>query len=238
TKTMLRGPEIVAESRRAPGVEPAALDAPGIFEWRELVVSGRDDAAQVEWLEAQRCELVRGDASVPRPGVVQVGERELTYDRLVIATGSAPAVPPIPGLDGAGYWTNVEATETAEAPSSLVVLGGGPVGCELAQFFARMGSRVTLVEGGERILARIDAEATALVAASLREDGVDIRVGSKVVGIDGEAVLLEGGDRLSFERLLVATGRRPNIDGLDALGLTIGGAGIQVDERLRAAENV
>jgi pyruvate/2-oxoglutarate dehydrogenase complex dihydrolipoamide dehydrogenase (E3) component len=238
TKTMLRGPEIVAESRRAPGVDPAGLDTPGIFQWRELVVSGRDDASQVEWLEAQRCELVRGDASVLRPGVVQVGDRELAYDRLVIATGSAPAVPPIPGLDELDFWTNVEATETAEVPSSLVVLGGGPVGCELAQFFARMGSQVTLVEGEERILGRIDAEATALVAEALREDGVDVHVRSKVVEVDGKAVVLESGDRLPFERLLLATGRRPNTDGLDALGLTIGRTGIQVDERLRAAEDV
>ena len=238
TKTMLRGPEIVAESRRAPGVQPAGLDAPGIFHWRELVVDGRDDAGQVEWLATQRCELVRGDATVARAGLVQVGDRELPYDRLVIATGSSPAVPPIPGLDGVDYWTNIEATETTEVPSSLVVLGGGPVGCELAQFFARMGSRVTLVEGEERILGRIDAEATALVAEALREDGVEIRVQSKVVAVDGVAVVLESGDRVPFERLLVATGRRPNTGGLEALGLTIGRSGIEVDERLRAAENI
>jgi pyruvate/2-oxoglutarate dehydrogenase complex dihydrolipoamide dehydrogenase (E3) component len=238
TKTMLRGPEIVAESRRAPGVVPAELAGSGVFEWRELVVSGRDDAGQVEWLESQRCELVRGDAAVVRPGLVKAGDRELTYDRLVVATGSSPAVPPIPGLDAVDYWTNIEATETAEVPSSLVVLGGGPVGCELAQFFARMGSQVTLVEGGERILARIDSEAATLVAEGLREDGVDIRLRSKVAAVDGDAVALEGGDRVLFERLLVATGRRPNTEGLEALGLTIGSKGVEVDERLRAAENV
>ena len=238
TKTMLRGPEIVAESRRAPGVVPAGLDRPGIFRWRELVVSGRDDAAQVEWLESQRCELVRGEAEVVRPGLVKAGDSELAYDRLVVATGSSAAVPPIPGLDTVDYWTNVEATEAAEVPSSLVVLGGGPVGCELAQFFARMGSRVTLVEGGERILARIDSEATALVAEGLREDRVDIRVGSKVAAVEGDAIVLEAGERVPFERLLVATGRRPNTEGLDALGLTIGPQGIEVDERLRAADDV
>jgi pyruvate/2-oxoglutarate dehydrogenase complex dihydrolipoamide dehydrogenase (E3) component len=238
TKTMLRGPEIVAESRRAPGVEPAALDAAGIFHWRELVVSARDDSGQVEWLAGQRCELVRGDAAVARAGLVRVGDRELPYDRLVIATGSSAAIPPIPGLDGVDYWTNEQATETTEVPSSLVVLGGGPVGCELAQFFARMGSRVTLVEGGQRILARIDAEATALVAEGLRADGVDIRVSSKVVEVEADAVVLESGERFPFERLLVATGRRPNTAGLEPLGLTIGRGGIEVDERLRAAENV
>jgi pyruvate/2-oxoglutarate dehydrogenase complex dihydrolipoamide dehydrogenase (E3) component len=238
TKTMLRGPEIVAESKRAPGVRPAGLDPQGVFRWRDLVVSGRDDAAQVEWLEDQRCELVRGEGTVVRPGLVQAGDFELPYDRLVIATGSAPAVPPIPGLDGVEYWTNVEATESMEVPSSLVVLGGGPVGCELAQFFVRSGSQVTLIEGGERILARIDPEATALVAEALGEDGVDVRLGSKVVKVERDAVVLESGDRLPFERLLVATGRRPNVDGVAALGLTLGPGGIQVDERLRAAESV
>ena len=156
TKTMLRGPELVG------GVAPGAgrrsrrsSTRPASSHWRELVVDGRDDAGQVEWLAdpALRARARRRHGR-QRPGVV-AGRRPASspYDRLVIATGSSPAVPPIPGLDGVDYWTNVEATETTEVPSSLVVLGGGPVGCELAQFFARMGSHVTLVEGEERLLA-------------------------------------------------------------------------------------
>ena len=235
TKTMLRAPELVAEARRAPGLKPGTLDSAGVFAWRDLVAE-RDDSSQVEWLAGQRCELVRGDAAVTRPGVVSVGERELEYDRLVIATGSAPAIPPIPGLDE--YWTNVEATETTEVPEALVVLGGGPVGCELAQFFARVGSKVTLVQADDRLLTRIDAEAAGLVADGLRADGVDIRVGAKVGSIDGYVVVLADGARIPFTRVLVATGRRPNLDGLDSLGLTTNHAGIVVDERMRAAENV
>ena len=235
TKTMLRAPELVAEARRAPGLEPGTLDPAGVFAWRDLVAE-RDDSSQVEWLAGQRCELVRGDAVVTRPGVVKVGEQELEYDRLVIATGSEPAIPPIPGLDE--YWTNVEATETKEVPEALVVLGGGPVGCELAQFFARVGSKVTLVQADDRLLTRIDAEAAGLVADGLREDGVDIRVGAKVSSIDGDVVVLADGARIPFTRVLVATGRRPNLDGLDSLGLTTNHGGIVVDERMRAAENV
>ena len=237
TKTMLRGPELVAESRRAPGVRPATLDPKGIFEWRDLVAE-RNDSGQVKWLAERNCEVVRGDGVVARPGLVRVGERELPYDRLVIATGSAAAVPPIPGIDGTGYWTNVEATETTEVPGSLLVLGGGPVGCELAQFFARIGSNVTLVEAGERLLPHVDADAGELVRAALEEDGVEVRVGAKAESFDGKTAVLAGGERIDFEQLLVAVGRRPNLDGLEALELSTSKTGIGVDERLRAAENV
>jgi pyruvate/2-oxoglutarate dehydrogenase complex dihydrolipoamide dehydrogenase (E3) component len=237
TKTMLRAPELLAATRRAPGLLPGTLEPAGVFAWRDIVAE-RDDSSQVTWLAEQRCELVRGDAVVTRPGVVTVGERVLEYDRLVIATGSEPAIPPIPGLEGSGYWTNVDATETTEVPESLVVLGGGPVGCELAQFFARVGSKVTLVQAADRLLPRIDSEAVALVEESLREDGVDIRLGAEVTEVDGQALVLADGSRIPFRRLLVAAGRRPSLDGLDALGLSIGRSGIEVDERMRAAENV
>jgi pyruvate/2-oxoglutarate dehydrogenase complex dihydrolipoamide dehydrogenase (E3) component len=227
TKTMLRAPELVAAARHTPGVEVAGVDAAEVFRWRELVVDGRDDAAQVAWLEKERCELVRGDGVVAEPGLVRVDGRDVPYDKLVIATGSSPAVPAL--VEGLDYWTNEQATETTEVPATLLVIGGGAVGCELAQFFARAGSQVTLVEAGERLLADVDAEAAALVHSALAEDGVEVRVGAAV------------GDDTSptrFERVLVATGRRPNVEGLEALGLTISKRGIEVDERLRAAEDV
>jgi pyruvate/2-oxoglutarate dehydrogenase complex dihydrolipoamide dehydrogenase (E3) component len=237
TKTMLRGPEIVAESGRAPGVRPATLDAKGIFAWRDLVAE-RDDSGQVKWLSDRDCEVVRGEATVVRPGLVKVGGRELPYDRLVIATGSSQAIPPIPGIEDTGYWTNVEATETTEVPPSLLVLGGGPVGCELAQFFARIGSKVSLVETGDRLLPNADADAGELVRDALEDDGIEIRVGANVESFDGKTAVLADGERIGFEQLLVAVGRRPNLEGLDALGLTTRKSGIVVDERLRAEENV
>jgi pyruvate/2-oxoglutarate dehydrogenase complex dihydrolipoamide dehydrogenase (E3) component len=237
TKTMLRSPELVAESRRAPGLEPGRLDPAGVFAWRD-VVAERDDSSQVAWLEERRCELVRGDAVVTDPGVVTVADRELEYDRLVIATGSQPSIPAIPGLDSVDFWTNVEATETTVVPERLLVLGGGPVGCELAQFFARVGSQVTLVQGADRLLPRVDREAAELVEVGLREDGVDLRLGAQATSVADGSLTLADGTRLPFTRLLVATGREPNTGGLDALGLTIGSSGIKVDERMRAAENV
>src|SRR4051812_33651191 len=238
TKTMLRAPELVAESQASFGaVVGAELDVARVFAWRDAVAE-RDDSSQVEWLASQNAKLVRGDAIVERPGVVQVDGEELEYDRLVIATGSSPAIPPIEGLEEVDYWTNVEATETLDVPERLVVLGGGPVGCELAQFFRRVGSKVTLVQGDTRILSRVDADAAALVDKSLREDGVEILLEARASRATPNSLILADGRELEFDRLLVATGRKPNVDGLDALNLTISRRGIEVDERLRAAENV
>ena len=238
TKTMLRAPELAAAARHSEGaLEVGKLDPQKIFAWRDIVAE-RDDSSQVEWLDARDAALVRGDATVTEPGVLRVGELELRYDRLVISTGSSPVVPPIKGLDQIDYWTNIEATETLEVPDRLLVLGGGPVGCELAQFFQRVGSQVTLVQGDERLLTRVDADAAALVDAALREDGVEIRLAARAESVTSNSLLLADGSQLPFDRLLLATGRKPNVDGLEPLGLEISRRGIEVDERMRAAENV
>jgi pyruvate/2-oxoglutarate dehydrogenase complex dihydrolipoamide dehydrogenase (E3) component len=132
TKTMLRAPELVAEAGRSYGaVTGAKLDPQRVFAFRDAVAE-RDDASQVAWLESQNAKLIRGDAVAVEPGVLSVDDEALQYDRLVIATGSSPAIPAIEGIESVDYWTNVEATETLEVPRRLVVLGGGPVGCELA----------------------------------------------------------------------------------------------------------
>ena len=238
TKTMLRAPELVAAAAHSDGaVTGATLDVARAFAWRDWVAE-RDDASQVEWLATKDAELVRGDATVVRPGLVRVGEQELRYDRLVIATGSSAAIPPLEGLDSVDYWTNHQATETLEVPGRLLVLGAGPVGCELAQFFRRAGAGVTLVQGDSRILSRVDADAAATVEASLRDDGIDIRLEAKATAVRPGSLTLASGDELPFDRLLVATGRRPNVAGLEPLGLEISRRGIEVDERMRAAENV
>jgi pyruvate/2-oxoglutarate dehydrogenase complex dihydrolipoamide dehydrogenase (E3) component len=238
TKTMLRAPELVASARHSDGaITVSEVDVRRIFAWRDRVAE-RDDSSQVEWLTSMDAGLLRGDAVVKEPGSLRVGETELRYDRLVIATGSSPVIPPIEGLENVDYWTNVEATETLEAPGRLVVLGGGPVGCELAQFFARVGSEVTLVQGDTRLLSRVDAEAAALVEDALREDGVDIRLDVRAERATATSLVLADGSELPFDRLLLATGRRPNVGGLEALGLEISRRGIEVDERMRAAENV
>jgi dihydrolipoamide dehydrogenase len=238
TKTALRAPELVAEAGRSFGAGTGAkLDAQRVFAFRDAVAE-RDDTSQVEWLEGQDAKLIRGNAVAVEPGMLSVDDEALQYDRLVIATGSSPAIPPIEGIDSVDYWTNVEATETLEVPARLLVLGGGPVGCELAQFFQRIGSQVTIVEGGPRLLARVDAAAAALVEEALREEGVDVRLDSRAESVTSNVLVLAGGEELPFDRLLVATGRKPNVEALDGLELTISKRGVEVDEYLRAATDV
>ena len=136
------------------------------------MTDGRDDAWHAGWLAEQGAELIRGEARVLRPGVVAVGERELDYDELVVATGSEAAVPSIDGLADVEYWTNREAIWVSAIPASLVVLGGGAVGVELAQFFRRMGAEVTLVEHNPHLLARLDPDAGTLLAERFEADGI------------------------------------------------------------------
>ena len=241
TKTMLRTTELGSSLERAPGLHGERPEPDGVWSWRDWMTSDWDDVGQLHYLQDWNCRLVRGEGRVVRPGVVEVDGQELAYDRLVLATGSRPAIPPIDGLDSVEYWTNREATRTHKIPQSLVVMGGGPVGCELSQFFSRMGSQVTVVERGERLLGRIHSDAGRLLAELFGEEGVDVRIG---VGIEraepGIMLHLSDGSTLETERLLVATGRRPNVErlGLDELGLEISGRGIEVDERLRAAQDV
>ncbi len=239
TKTMLRAPELLAAARHSEGaISGGELDVQRIFAWRDQVAE-RDDSSQVEWLESKDAKLVRGDAAVTEPGVVTVdGAVALRYDRLVIATGSRPVIPPIAGLDEVDFWTNVDATETREVPARLVVLGGGPVGCELAQFFQRVGSQVTLVQGDDRLLSHVDADAAALVEEALRVDGVDVRLAARAERASSTGLVLADGSEIPFDRLLIAGGRRPNLDGLDALGLKITRRGVEVNEQMRAGENV
>jgi pyruvate/2-oxoglutarate dehydrogenase complex dihydrolipoamide dehydrogenase (E3) component len=242
TKTLLRTTELAGSLDRAPGLHGERPEPDAVWSWRDWITSDWDDAGQLHYLQEWNCRLVRGEARVARPGIVDVEGQELLYDRLVLATGSRPAIPPVDGLDSVEFWTNREATRTHKVPSSLAVMGGGPVGAELAQFFSRMGSQVTIVEHGEHLLGRVHPDAGDLLAELFREEGIDVRVG---VGIDraepGVKLFLSDGSTLEAERLLVATGRRPNVErlGLDELGVEISQRGIEVDERLRTtADNV
>ena len=241
TKTMLRATELGASLDRAPGLHGERPEAEGVWAWRDWMTSDWDDSGQLHYLEEWNCRLVRGEGRVAQPGVVEVDGHELSYDRLVLATGSRPAIPPIEGLDSIEYWTNREATRTHKVPQSLVVMGGGPVGAELAQFFSRMGSQVTIVERGERLLGRVHGDAGDLLAELFREEGIEVRVGVGIERVEpGVQIHLSDGTTLDAERLLVATGRRPNVErlGLEELGLKISGRGVEVDERMRAADNV
>jgi pyruvate/2-oxoglutarate dehydrogenase complex dihydrolipoamide dehydrogenase (E3) component len=241
TKTLLRTTELSSSLDRAPGLGPERPEQEGVWAWRDAVTNDWDDSGQLEYLKDWNCRLVRGEGRVAEPGVVEVDGQKVEYDRLVIATGSRPMIPPIEGLEEIEYWTNREATRTHKLPQSLVVMGGGPVGAELAQFFARMGTKVTLVERGDHLLGRVHSDAGDLMTEIFREEGIDVRVGIGVERVEsGVQVHLSDGSTIRTERLLIATGRRPNVErlGLEQLGVKITPRGIEVDERLRAAENV
>ncbi len=246
SKTLLRPLDVIARARLAPGAAEAvtAVDAAKVFGWRDEV-SKKDDTSQERWLVDLGAEVVRGTGVVAEPGLVKVGERELPYDALLVATGSRPAEPPIEGLDEVAHWGNREATSASAVPESLAVVGGGAVGCELAQLYARLGARVTLVQNGPRLLPRVDADAAELLQARFREEGIDLRLGAKANRVEGGSgepyrLAIEGEELVEAERLLVATGRRPNVEGFgfERLDLTVERQGIVVDETLAAGEGV
>ncbi|MGH3134089.1 MAG: FAD-dependent oxidoreductase, partial [Gaiellaceae bacterium] len=229
TKTLLRPTEALAAARQAPGAAEAVtgvLDDDRVRWWRDEVTSRRDDSWHANWIDEQGAELVRGEARVARPGAVVVGgKREIEYSELVVATGSSPAVPPIEGLDEVAFWTSREAVWADAVPRVLVVLGGGPVGVELTQFFHRMGAKVTIVEPSAHLLARVDSEAGALLEERFEHEGIDVRVEARAERVEalgsGVRVHLSSGDAVEAEQLLVATGRRPNVAGigLEQLGV-------------------
>jgi pyruvate/2-oxoglutarate dehydrogenase complex dihydrolipoamide dehydrogenase (E3) component len=246
SKTLLRPLEVAHRARLTPGVSEAIaeVDVEAVFAWRDFMAE-KDDTSQADWVEKQGATLVRGQGGVKEPGLVTVGEEELPYDALLVATGSVPVLPPIEGLESAPHWTSRDATSASAVPKSLVVVGGGAVGCELAQLYVRLGAKVTLVQGGPRLLPQIDAEVTTILTERLEEDGVDLRFDAKATSVEGGGTArfrleLDGGDAVEAERLLIATGRRPNVDGfgLENLDLTFERKGIAVDDRLVAGENV
>ena len=246
SKTLLRAPEILAAARQAPGAAEAmarAVDVERVFWWRDQVVDGYEDEGHEEWLSDRNTTLVRGDASVKAPGVLDVGGRELPYDKLVIATGSRPAVPPIDGIAEASHWTTADATASSAVPESLVVVGGGASGVELAQLYQRLGCEVTIVQRS-RLLTRVAEEAATLLQERLEEDGVRVTCGAGVSRVDvsgsGVTVSLDNGETIACERLLIAAGRTPTVEGLglERIGVEVGEGGIVVDEYLAAAENV
>jgi dihydrolipoamide dehydrogenase len=241
SKTLLRAPELHEAESRTPGVTAGPLDVKKVFGWRDWVTDDWNDAGQVTWLEGQKVELVRGIGRVTRPGVVEAGGRELEYDRLVIATGSSPVSPPVAGLENVDSWTTADATSSHEVPASLIVIGGGVAGCELAQLYRRLGSEVTMIHRGGRLMPRVDAEAAKVLQAAFEEEGIMLRFDAEVERVEpGVKVTLAAGETFEAERLLVAVGRKPNVDdlGLEQLGARISKRGIEVDEQLRAAENV
>jgi pyruvate/2-oxoglutarate dehydrogenase complex dihydrolipoamide dehydrogenase (E3) component len=248
SKTLLRPGEALQAAREAPGAREAVnggVRAESAFEWRDFMVSGYDDARKAEYLEQRGIDVLRGAARLAGPGRVMVDDQEHAANHIVIATGSEPVIPPVPGLrELDGVWTNREATELTEVPRRLLVLGGGPVGVEMSQALARMGASVSLVEGADRVLPREPKQLGDALAEALRADGIELCFGQHASAARREAneYVLEFEERpeLRGDRLLVATGRRPRTDGLglETVGIEPTRQGIPVDARMNAAKGV
>ena len=250
SKSMLRSAQARAEARNlrelAGASVPPVLDDDVLafrraVERRDEIAEGRDDTGAADGVQQTGAVLVRGRGRVVRPGVVEVEGRELAWTDLVLATGSQPVWPDVPGLDRVPTLMSDQALSAQDRPRSLVVMGGGAVGCELAQVHVRFGVRTTVVEAGPQVAGREEPSIAALLAQALRDDGVDVRLGVQVeraeLTADGQArVHLSDGTTVEAERVLVAVGRTPTTQdlGLDVLGIAPDDSGaVQVDERCR-----
>jgi pyruvate/2-oxoglutarate dehydrogenase complex dihydrolipoamide dehydrogenase (E3) component len=243
SKTLLRPGEAAQEAREAAAT--AQVDVQAALAYRDFMVSGYSDADQERWLAGKGIDLLRGSGTLDGPGVVEVAGRRYTARDVVLATGSYPVVPPVPGLrELEGVWTNREVTGMKAVPRRLLILGGGPVGAEMAQAVHRLGGEVALVEGAAHVLAREPAPLGEALGDTLRADGIELFLDVKATGArrDGDdyVLTLDNGHELRGDHLLVATGRRPRTSGLglETVGVTAGEHGIPVDARLRAGERL
>ena len=248
SKMMIRAADVLAEGRRIGGLAGEAEVRP---DWGEVADRIRDEATDdwddqvaVDRLEKAGARFVRGHARLTGPRTVEVGGETFEASRgVVLNPGTAPAVPPIDGLADTPYWTNRDVMRIESVPGSLVVIGGGAIGAEIAQALARFGVRVTVLEMADRILAPEEPEASAVVADAFAQEGLQVLTGVTIDSVsydDGRFRIVVDGQDLDAEKLLVAAGRRPNLAdlGLDTVGLDPQARSIEVDERMRAGEGL
>lgn len=227
SKVLLRTGHAVAAVRRLPGTT-ASFDPAAVLARRDSFTHDWDDASQVEWAEGAGITVVRGHARLTGARTVAVGDEVLTARHaVVVCTGSSPVTPPVEGIDIVRTWGSREATSTKDIPPRLGVLGGGVIGCELAQAFQRLGSEVVLLQKGPRLLPSMEEFAGERVAAALRAEGVDLRLETNLdsVAPDGDGIALHiGSSTVVVDELLIATGRRPNTAdvGVETVGLEPG----------------
>jgi pyruvate/2-oxoglutarate dehydrogenase complex dihydrolipoamide dehydrogenase (E3) component len=248
SKTLLRPPEALEAARRLPGADAAVtgeLDPAGVLGFRDFMVDDWDDTEHAKWLDEKNVELLRGDARIAAPGLVEIDGVRHEAGNIVITTGSEATIPPVKGLDELeGVWTNREATGAKEIPGRLLILGGGPIGAEMAQAFARMGSSVCLIESADRLLPGSPIDACKALSGALEEDGVEVRIGTQAVSAEQhgsrQRLKLDDGEGLEGDHILVATGRKARITGLglENAGIEPGEKGIEVDGRMRAGEGI
>ena len=248
SKMMIRAADVIAEARRVPGLAGASTVSP---DWapvhariRDEATTDWDDQIAVDRLEDAGATLVRGAAVLTAPRTVEVaGTTYVASKGVLLNTGTDPAAPPIEGLADTPYWTNRDACRLEELPGSLIVVGGGAIGAEMAQAFSRFGVRVTVLEVARRILAPEEPEASKLVADVFDREGIQVLAGAEITSVkyaDGQFAVEVDGQTLHAEKLLVAAGRRPNLGdlGLDTVGLDPSARSVEVDPRMRAGEGL
>jgi pyruvate/2-oxoglutarate dehydrogenase complex dihydrolipoamide dehydrogenase (E3) component len=243
SKTLLRPGEAVHGALEAAAT--AQVDVQAALAYRDFMVSDYSDAGQQRWLASENIDLIRGTGRLAGPGAVEVDGKRHTAEHVVVATGSDPVVPPIPGLaDLDGVWTNREATGMKSVPAHLLIIGGGAIGVEFAQIVRRLGGEVTVIEAGTHLISTEPARVGEALGEVLRSDGAELVLDAKVTAArrDGADYVLTIADGREFrgDRLLVATGRRPRLpEGLDTVGVTPGPRGsLPVDARMRAGERL
>ena len=243
SKSLLRPGEAVHGAREAAAT--AEVDVEAALAWRDFMVSNHTDTGQEKWLASHGIDLFRGTGRLAGTGVVEVDGARHTAGHVVVATGADPIVPPLPGLrELEGVWGTREATSMTAVPRRLLVLGGGSAGVELAQVVRRLGGEAVIVEGADRVIPREAAPLGQALAEALRRDGIELMLGMHATAArrEGEEYVLEfdGGKELRGDRLLVATGRRPRVEGigLETVGVEVDPHGIHVDDHLRAGERL
>ncbi len=243
SKTLLRPGEAVHGAREA--AASAEVDVKAAFAWRDFMVSDYSDAGQERWLADNGIDLIRGSGRLAGPGIVEVDGVQHTAEHVVLANGADPVVPPVPGLrELEGLWTSREVTSMKAVPRRLVILGGGPVGVEMAQAVRRLGGEAVVVEMSEHVLSREPAPLGEALGEALTRDGVELMLSANATGArrDGDECVLEldDGSEVRGEKLLVATGRRPRVKGigLETVGVEPDAHGVPVDAHLKAAERL
>ncbi|MGI9586607.1 MAG: dihydrolipoyl dehydrogenase family protein [Dietzia maris] len=245
SKTVLRPAESRTEVHKAAGVSGAEVDWASTREYRDYMIRDLDDSAQVEGLDKQGATVIKDEARLTGPGRIQAGEREITAEHIIIATGSEAVIPPLEGIEEITAWTNRETYTTDDLPQRAVIVGGSAVGVETATFLARFGVQVTLIHRGDRLLGREDPRVGELVHDYLAEAGVDIRLGASAAkahrnGADS-MVILEDGSEVAADVVIFGTGRKPRTKGLgfEDAGARLGEHGeVLIDEHAQAGQNL
>jgi pyruvate/2-oxoglutarate dehydrogenase complex dihydrolipoamide dehydrogenase (E3) component len=239
SKTLLRPPEIRGEARKAFGTDTPTLELEDLFDYRDWMIRNLDDSGQVEGFKGKGAKVIKGEGRISGPGQIEANGQTLETDNIIIATGSAPNVPPLEGLEDVPYWTNREATTAREVPGRAIIVGGSANGVEASQWLNRFGTEVTIVQSSDRLMNREDPNVSELAQSFLEEEGIEVLLGQRATKVrkdsDSTIVELEDATEIETDVLVFAAGRTPRVEdiGLESIGVEPDDKGLPIDERCR-----